>query len=70
VSLLLLWVFAVIVHLSPIAFEAAVIVSILVVILGLFGALIGLLIYGMAQYKKQNKKQGILEQPPIQQSTQ
>jgi hypothetical protein len=61
-------VFAVIAHISSLAFEAAVLTSILVVILGIFGAIIGLLLCGLSQYKKQNKKQVLMEQSPIQQS--
>jgi hypothetical protein len=61
-------VFAIIAHLSPLAFIVAILICIVIVIFGFSGALIGLLLYGVAQYKKQNKKQVLMEQAPIQQS--
>lgn len=50
-------VFAVVAHLSPLAFNAMIITSILVVVLGFIGSFIGLMVYGWRQVKKQGGKQ-------------
>ena len=46
-------VFAVIAHLSILAFKVSVLASILVVVLGFSGSFIGLIIYAVVQHKKQ-----------------
>jgi hypothetical protein len=48
-------VFAIIAHLSFIAFKASLFASILVPVIGFSGSFVGLIIYGVAQYKKQKK---------------
>ena len=48
-------VFAIIAHLSFIAFKASIFASILVPVIGFSGSFVGLIIYAVAQYKKQKK---------------
>lgn len=56
-------VFAIIAHLSFIALKASIFASILVPVIGFSGSFVGLIIYAVAQYKKQQKKPASGETP-------
>jgi hypothetical protein len=49
-------VFAILAHLSPLAFKASVVASILVVVLGFTGSFIGLIIYAMHKFRKEQQQ--------------
>ena len=50
-------VFAVIAHLSPLAFRASILTSILVVVFGFSGSFIGLIIYAVGQMKQERQQE-------------
>jgi len=56
-------VLAIIAHLSLIALQASLLTIILVVVIGFTGSFVGLIIYAMAQYKKQQNKPASGETP-------
>jgi hypothetical protein len=54
-------VFAVIAHLSPIAFKALIITSISVVVIGFIGSFIGLVVYAIRKYGGKKQKQEVAQ---------
>ena len=63
-------IFAIIAHLSPLAFKAYVITSVLVVVLGFSGSFIGLMIYGIRQFRKEQQQKVAKEEAMMADSAQ